>query len=105
MARKDVDLSLKFGEETISQVLRKKYEEFHSKDFIREEEFREKIMILCKNKELFDLNKKDENMTTFLIWAIEKGYGKMVKSLLTLPNLKTDYLDANQTMAFEKLRN
>ncbi len=102
MEREDVNISGNWEGKTLSKHLMDKYDDFCGKDFLREEEYREKIVLLCKNKK-FDLN-KDDGHGTFLGWACDKGYSKVVKSLLTLPSCNSDHLTADQLSALEKLR-
>ncbi len=98
-----MDITVKYLEKTITKHIMDKYDEFYEKkDFIREEEFREKMMVLCKN-ENYDLN-KEERGVNFLKWGLNKGYSKIVKSLLTFPHLSTSKLTKEQLKALEKLR-
>ncbi len=56
---------------TITKHIMDSYDEWQNKDFIKEEEYREKMMLLCKNKK-YDMNADDGSGTTFLKWALEK---------------------------------
>ncbi len=65
MKRKDINLKIKLRNRTISGHLMRKYDEICGKEAsksmasdIMEEELRDKIMALCKNK-LYDMNTHD----------------------------------------------
>ncbi len=57
MDRNDVNINVSLKGITLAQLIMANYDKFHANDFIKEEEFREKMMLLCKNKK-FDFNKK-----------------------------------------------
>ncbi len=102
MEREDVDIRVSLGGSTITKHIMSVYDRIKDA-FIKEEEYREKMMILCKNKK-YDVNKDDGCGTTFLVWGLKKGYSKIVKSLLTLPNLRTDKLNEGQLKILESMK-
>ncbi len=91
-----------FKGEMIWNSLMRRYDVFCSSDFIREEEFREKIMILCRHKG-FSKRGPEDGIENILTWACEKKYEKMVKSLLTLPNCNKSNLSEESTKWLETL--
>ncbi len=58
MANEQVKIGVRYQDKTITKHIMEKYDEFHKQDFIREEEFRDKMMLLCKNKK-YDMNADD----------------------------------------------
>ncbi len=68
MERSDVLVDSRYRNKSIMRHIMDRYEHFKDKNFLRKEEFREKMMALCRN-EHFNLN-KDESRMTFLKWAI-----------------------------------
>ncbi len=101
MKRKDVNISGKWRGKTLAKHLMDRYDEFCGKDFLRKEEFKEKILFLCKN-ENYQLNKGDAH-GTFLGWACDRGHIRIVQSLLTFPECNSQNLTSEQLLAFEKM--
>ncbi len=79
-----MDISGNWKGKTLTKHLMDKYDEFAEKEFLREEEYREKIVLLCKNKN-YALNKDDGvkfPLSTFPLFLWFRRYSFFVSFVL-----------------------